>query len=457
MLAGAVMVGCAPFQIYRPLLDTCGAPDELSLNVQCSQHAVEVLQPILPAKPGYALGFIEFDDQGQLWSPPQMAAVLGAVNTETGDGDRDFLLVAFVHGWKHDAGPKDSNVANFRLALAQLSAAETALSQKVGRPPRKVVGVYLGWRGESITAPLAEDLTFWDRKNTAHKVGHGQVTEVLERLEQLRQQRLERNPASRSRLIVVGHSFGGAVVFSALEQILEARFFEPPRSPAAPGVIEGFGNLVVLINPAFEAQLYEPLSDLSTERASYAKSQLPVLAILTSEADKATGVAFPIGRWFSTRFEKQRKVDRFNPIIEQLHPGAGSTETIYQKDTDIDAVGHYETYRTHLLRAVQPAASATATVDVPQLDTKALALASQEWEDDRPGSEIAFPGTVLTRTERSAGRNPYLVINVDKKLIADHDDIWRPGIRDFITHLILISSQSNDLQERASHREAAAN
>jgi pimeloyl-ACP methyl ester carboxylesterase len=386
-----------------------------------------------------------------------MAAVLAAVNTETGDGDRDFLLVAFVHGWKHDAGPKDSNVANFRLALAQLSAAETALSQKVGRPPRKVVGVYLGWRGESITAPLAEDLTFWDRKNTAHKVGHGQVTEVLERLEQLRQQRLERNPASRSRLIVVGHSFGGAVVFSALEQILEARFLERPRSPAAPGVIEGFGNVVVLINPAFEAQLYEPLSDLSTERASYAKSQLPVLAILTSEADKATGVAFPIGRWFSTRFEKQRKVDRFNPIMEQLHPGAGSKETIDQKDTDIDAVGHYEAYRTHMLRAVQPAASAAPTVDIPQLDTKALALASQEWEDDRPGGEIAFPGSVLTRTERSAGRNPYLVINVDKKLIADHDDIWRPGIRDFITHLILISSQSNDLQERAIHREAAAN
>jgi hypothetical protein len=244
-------------------------------------------------------------------------------------------------------------------------------------------------------------------------------------------------------------------VFSALEQILEARFLEPPRSPAAPGVIEGFGNLVVLINPAFEAQLYEPLSDLSTERASYAKSQLPVLAILTSEADQATGVAFPIGRWFSTRLEKHRKVDRFNPTIGQLHPGADAKETIDQRDTDVDAVGHYETYRTHSLRALASTATASPTVNIPQLDARALALSSQEWEDDGPGSEIAFPGTVLTRTDRSAGRNPYLVINVDKKLIADHDDIWRPGVRDFITHLILISSQSNDLNERANLREAA--
>jgi len=76
MLAGAALLGCAPFQIYRPLLDTYTAPDELSLSAECSQHAVEVLRPALAAKPGHTLGFIEFDDQGQLWSAQQMSAVL---------------------------------------------------------------------------------------------------------------------------------------------------------------------------------------------------------------------------------------------------------------------------------------------------------------------------------------------------------------------------------------------
>jgi len=42
------------------------------------------------------------------------------------------------------------------------------------------------------------------------------------------------------------------------------------------------------INPAFEAELFSSLSDMSLERATYFESQLPVLAVLTSETDDAT-------------------------------------------------------------------------------------------------------------------------------------------------------------------------
>jgi hypothetical protein len=52
------------------------------------------------------------------------------------------------------------------------------------------------------------------------------------------------------------------------------------------------------------------------------------------------------------------------------------------------------------------------------------------------------------------GRNPYLVVNVAKNLIANHNDIWGDGTRQFITHLILISSQSDNLQERKMRRDA---
>jgi len=47
------------------------------------------------------------------------------------------------------------------------------------------------------------------------------------------------------------------------------------------------------------------------------------------------------------------------------------------------------------------------------------------------------------------------VVKVDKRLIADHNDIWGSDIRDFITHLILISSQSENLQQRAQERRDA--
>ena len=62
---------------------------------------------------------------------------------------------------------------------------------------------------------------------------------------------------------------------------------------------------------------------------------------------------------------------------------------------------------------------------------------------------------MLQRTANSAPRNPYLVVKVDKHLIADHNDIWGSDIREFITHLILISSQSADPQQRAQERRDA--
>ena len=217
----------------------------------------------------------------------------------------DFLLVVYVHGWKHNAGwnehsgEDDPDVTHFRTALKELSATEIELSRKserngVSRPPRKVIGVFMGWRGASITVPVIENLTFWDRKSTAHKVGHGEVTEALDRLEEIRLDKIKQrakldNGDSRSRLIVVGHSFGGAVVFSALEQILESKFVHSAGTLEAPA--EGFGNLVVLLNPAFEAQLYAPLSDMTAVRKSYVEKQLPVLAVLTSEASSTRWVS----------------------------------------------------------------------------------------------------------------------------------------------------------------------
>jgi pimeloyl-ACP methyl ester carboxylesterase len=451
-----VLGGCAPFDWYRKNTATCSDPVADILPTKCRANAVQVLAANTAADPGYSLGFIEFDDQGQLWSRQQMWAVLKSVSAQTAD----YLLVVYVHGWKHNAGwseraGDDPDVTHFRAALQELSATEIALSRKseaqgIARTPRQVVGVFMGWRGASITVPVIENLTFWDRKSTAHKVGHGELTEVLDRLEAIRQERLKDHPESLSRMIVVGHSFGGAVVFSALEQILESRFVQSAGTPENPAAAQGFGNLVVLLNPAFEAQLYSPLSDMTGERKDYADKQLPVLAILTSEADDATGVAFPIGRWFDTRFEKQR-------VVKRTNPATGQEEAISQKSADIRTVGHFAPYETHTLRGTTAAASPGTAQDAARIahhNAQLLGQAAADWEQDAPGKAITFPGSVLTRTNNSVGRNPYLVVNVDKNLIRNHNDIWGDGIRQFITNLILISSQSENPQERRQRREA---
>ena len=103
-----------------------------------------------------------------------------------------------------------------------------------------------------------------------------------------------------------------------------------------------------LINPAFEAAQYSTLSDMANERRTYFPSQRPILVVLTSEADQATGIAFTIGQSLATKFESDRVVTRTNAVTRQ-------EVEFDQRQTSITAVGHFAPYRTHYLRAVEVA------------------------------------------------------------------------------------------------------
>jgi hypothetical protein len=446
LVVAFVFAGCTPHKLYRTDNEICVSSKP---EVECQDRALQVLKD--PARPdaGYLLGFIEFDDQGQVFERKQMDAVLTTLNEQA--ASQDLLMVVFVHGWKHSAAPGDENIEMFRRNLERLSELESRISHETGARQREVVGIYLGWRGGSVTLPLVKEATFWDRKNTAHKVGHGGVTEVVSRLELLRKTKdamAGEQGRSRTRLVVIGHSFGGAVVYSALSQILTAGFVDTVGPAGASTDVKGFGDLVVLINPAFEATLFTPLSDMANERRGYFPGQLPVIAVLTSEADDATKRAFPIGRWFSTFFEKHRKEIRKNGVTDE-------DEVIDQEKSNIIAVGHFEPYRTHFLSAAgEPGADMP---DQPSMDAsvKRFFELSKRWENDVPGSVIEFEGSVLERTTNSAGRNPYLVIRVDKRLIPDHNDIDDPRIASFIRQLILIAGQSENLEERQLLRTRA--
>jgi pimeloyl-ACP methyl ester carboxylesterase len=446
LVSAFVSAGCTPHKLYRADTKICVSSQPAQ---DCQEQALQEFKD--PAHPdaGYLLGFIEFDDQGQVFERQQMDAVLTALQTEA--ASKNLLMVVFVHGWKHSAAPGDTNIETFRRSLERISELESRISRETGAEARKVVGIYLGWRGGSITWPGVKELTFWDRKNTAHKVGHGGVTEVVSRLELVRKTKdaMEGEQGrSRTRLVVIGHSFGGAVVYSALSQILATGFVDTVGPAGTITDVKGFGDLVVLINPAFEATLFTSLSDMANERPTYFPAQLPVIAVLTSEADDATKRAFPMGRWFSTFFEKHREETRKNGVT-------GEAEVIDQKKANITAVGHFEPYRTHFLRAaVEPGVE---TSDQPSVAASVERFfdVSGRWENDAPGSVIEFEGSVLARTPNSAGRNPYLVIRVDEQLIRDHNDIddWR--IASFVRQLILIAGQSEDLGERRLMRTRA--
>lgn len=76
-----------------------------------------------------------------------------------------------------------------------------------------------------------------------------------------------------------------------------------------------------------------------------------------------------------------------------------------------------------------------------------LTQVKRGWCEDKPGKEIKFPGSALIRTPSSVARNPYLVINVDKRIIPDHNDIYDDRVTDFLRYIILLSTQvpKNDI------------
>jgi hypothetical protein len=257
----------------------------------------------------YRLHFLEFDDQGQMYAPPQFRKLIDSLERDAADpGKARIVLVLYAHGWTNNASLCNGNVCCFRTFLSRLAA---DLRFAGGRSqgligPTRVVGVYVGWRGLSATVPPFKGLSFWARKKAAGNVGQGELVEALSFLDRY-QKHLNAETPNRCRLVMMGHSLGGAVLYTAVANILKSRITEARVRGVLDGrvpTIEGFGDLIVLANPAFEASLYAPLHELIESFPAFAPRQNPLLVVLASETDTTTRTTFRIGRWLETLFQR---------------------------------------------------------------------------------------------------------------------------------------------------------
>ncbi|MGE5527005.1 MAG: hypothetical protein ACM3SS_25055 [Rhodospirillaceae bacterium] len=326
----------------------------------------------------FRIHFVEFDDQGWLLSDEDKKSgeeapgdkpkalrpaskridwVMDDLTRMMRDENANITLVVYVHGWKHNAQTDDRDVRRFRQILAQLHEVD-----KLDAFPRKTVGVYIGWRGASwrpswFATEAALNVTFWTRKAAATRVAQGQVRELFARLRGFQdywhqgkrgecQAGATTVPGCRIRSIAVGHSFGGLILYTAVSQSLidqltfdkdvhrglvtesVATPSEQARAEVSNVRLGRLADLVLLINPAFEAVRYMPLHTASAglQPAYY---ELPIFVSVTSVADLATRLAFPLGRSVNTTFE------RF------ADDG--------QKQTARNTPGHVEGYWTHTL------------------------------------------------------------------------------------------------------------
>lgn len=431
VLCSTLLAGCAPNIIYRNDYASC----TITENNPCDSHSIQLHHA--GSDQEFLLGFVEVDDQGQLRDRLQMNALMDSVYRLSSDDD--VLLNVFVHGWHHNAAPGDSNIEGFKETLAKLSQIEHEYAKD---KPRKVIGIYVGWQGESIDFPGLRYVTFWDRKNTAENVGYLGISELLLRLEQVthvkKTQRIEDEKKSgltaagdnslqqsSSRLVIIGHSFGGAVVYNAASQILASRFVNSKIGKSYVGAVEGFGDLVVLLNPAFEATQFAPLYDLAQSRCSYRFSKRPRLAILTSETDYATKYAFWAGRVFSTLWETHN-------TIERKECGGKRKLIMDEGEADRNTVGHFAPLLTHELSKTK--------VQYKVAKPRPQELAAL-WQQQKEGKAMRYGNTELTHLGKTEPHNPYLNILVHSDVMDGHNDIFGDDLTDFIRMLILLSTQ----------------
>jgi hypothetical protein len=140
-------------------------------------------------------------------------------------------------------------------------------------------------------------------------------------------------------MLIIGHSFGGQIVYNSIEPYLTESLAAAADAPDAS--VRRYGDMVIIVNPAFEAARFAPLYGLATNGRRYDHYQAPIFVSITSTADTATGFWFPFGRFFSTIFQHY----------------STSEERVANEHT----MGHVDTYITHELRLNQPAGRAVCS------------------------------------------------------------------------------------------------
>ena len=294
------------------------------------------------------------------------------------------VVPVFIHGWKNNADWSREHGDLQRIAREiAASAGRFHASADPGHPGR-VVGVYIGWRGDISKEPFSREVSFWNRLLAADRVASLNLKETLHAVMHTAKMQPD------AKVIMYGHSMGGRILFNAMaEELIKGSTGSGVARAALPV------DLVVLANPAnravdvarfidvlkrYQVQLVVDGADGRVQPVAG-----PLIASITSESDSATKRAFPFGQWFVRIFRSYRK---------DAPPGEPSQGWL-ASHTD----GHTDFLLSH-----------RAAI-----------------EDSR---------VVLRDVEGRYNDTPYWVIRVTPDICANHGDIANPRLNELIQQLL---------------------
>ncbi len=345
----------------------------------------------------YRLSFVEFDDRGELFNRTQLATALSEIEEVKKDasaGQRP-LVVVFIHGWKNNASDSSGNVWGFRQVLATLSL-------QFGKTP--VLGIYIGWRGAVTGLPILKEFTFFDRRLKSQSLPNAQMVETLTKIMKASHEGpSDRQPVS----VLVGHSFGGAVLETALTDSL----MQSSINVASPGGVSWPADLVIFINEAQEAirsyQLIEtmhanlPPEPPCTRPNEKGSARRPVVVSMSSTGDYATRAFYPGAQALLRPFNTLRSYPADNPNFL----GFKNQSAMFFNPT-----AHLKQFQSHLLgRADDPDVAQAALQCAPVIDYTV--------------KNVRY---LLVEKTGAVNRTPYWVMHIPSAVVPDHSTIFTP-------------------------------
>ena len=346
---------------------------------------------ILKRRIEYYLGFLEYKENGEPYplvqdpdsgdasdsadflkrliregntNPPieQLAALRQHLKTGSN------YVVVFAHGWRHDASIGDTNVADLRLYAAHVARFLADRCEAEGLYcDTRVTAVYIGWRGARVNERLWEKYlgpvgsylasgaavtTLFDRKPVSEQVAPSVISAlraIESDLSPLDQSANVKPNWPINRMIIFGHSLGGNLLMSGLQDDLLKSVRRHTPTKTIPPVL---GDLVILINPAAEAlkwtevqrevwnkiafrvDLNTTMQTISDGHKFFHETQRPVIISITSALEFPAGGLREADCIWDALHRDQRYNDDRQRFIDQLRKSDGYFKQGVEYDQD---------------------------------------------------------------------------------------------------------------------------
>lgn len=399
---------------------------------------------------GVKIAVLEINDFGIILQKDNVENLLNYINHKMNSKNKP-IVDLYIHGWNHNGTGEDDNLKEFERANLAMYKSQGVKDE--GK--REVIGIYVSWRG--ITMPtkiINTTFTFWGRKAVSEEVGRGEFTSFISRLENIVKPEKIKESNKNGTLILVGHSFGASALYTAVQTELINRFYESldAQKSDSKQKIQGFGDLIILLNPAIQALRFIPLREAVYKNASldlhiFDNNVHPNLVVLSSDNDFPVRVVFPIGRHIAEAKNHHGDTEIFNG-------NSGELVEVSLRDLNTTAIGQYQPYFTHLATVEKKIDTGDNGIDVKDCivskddNIKWLTTMYEEFPNSEDISNNTYTKFLITNNTKDRHletnskwllsqneianttwkRNPYWFVQVNKDFIDNHNDVWNRNV-----------------------------